>query len=136
MLEFTSFVEFMEAGGWDERERSPDDCARRCAEFGIRPTRTGPECLKESTALLDFLDLHTLAPKEWADMGRSLMIMGLEKRTMGSVDASRTTEIALVSVREVGKESSPGCATRDECGARRIQACSGKFMNKSTRFTA
>ena len=72
-----SFVEFMEAGGWGESERSPDDCARRCAEFGICPTRTGPEWLKESAALLDFFDLHALAPKEWADMGRSLrMRMG------------------------------------------------------------
>ena len=77
MLEFTSFVEFMEAGGWDESERSPDDCARRCAEFGIRPTRTGPEWLKESAALLDSFDLHALAPKEWADMGLPLrMRMG------------------------------------------------------------
>ena len=77
MLGFTSFVEFMEAGGWDESERSPDDCARRCAEFGIRPMRTGPEWLKESAALLDSFDLHALAPKEWADMGLPLrMRMG------------------------------------------------------------
>ena len=36
--------------------------------------------------------------------------MELEKRTMGSMGTSMTTEGALSSVREVGKESSPGCA--------------------------
>ena len=36
--------------------------------------------------------------------------MGLEKRTVGSMGTSMTTEDALSSVREVGKESSPGCA--------------------------
>ena len=36
--------------------------------------------------------------------------MGLEKRTVGSMGTSMTTEGALSSVREVGKESSPGCA--------------------------
>ena len=40
------------------------------------------------------------------------MITELEKRTVGSVDASRTTQIALVCAREAGKESSPGCAAR------------------------
>ena len=77
MHEFTSFVEFMEAGGWDESERGPDDCARRCAEFGICPTLTEPEWLLESAELLDFFHLHAFVPKEWADMGRSLrMRMG------------------------------------------------------------
>ena len=38
------------------------------------------------------------------------MIMELEKRTMGSVDTSRTALAALAFAREVGKESSPGCA--------------------------
>ena len=36
------------------------------------------------------------------------VIMGLEKRTVGSNGTSMTTEDALFSVREVGKESSPG----------------------------
>ena len=36
--------------------------------------------------------------------------MELEKRTMGSVDTSRTALAALAFAREVGKESSPGCA--------------------------
>ena len=37
--------------------------------------------------------------------------MGLEKRTVGSMGIlSRTVEVALASTREVGKESSPGCA--------------------------
>ena len=36
--------------------------------------------------------------------------MELEKRTVGSMGTSMTTEDALSSVREVGKESSPGCA--------------------------
>ena len=36
--------------------------------------------------------------------------MELEERTVGSMGTSMTTEGALLSVREVGKESSPGCA--------------------------
>ena len=46
--------------------------------------------------------------------------MELEKRTMGSVDTSRTALAALAFAREVGKESSPGCAP--VWGARRVQA--------------
>ena len=36
--------------------------------------------------------------------------MELEKRTVGSMGTSMTTEEALPSVREVGKEYGPGCA--------------------------
>ena len=41
-----------------------------------------------------------------------VVIIGSEKRTVGSVDTSRTFEVALAEEREVEKESSPGCATR------------------------
>ena len=39
-----------------------------------------------------------------------VVIMGLEKRTVGSMGTLMTTEDALSSVSKVGKESSPGCA--------------------------
>jgi len=54
-----------------------------------------------------------------------VVIMGLEKRTVGSMGTLMTTEDALSSVREVGKESSPGCAASSSgsnAGAQRIQA--------------
>ena len=40
------------------------------------------------------------------------MIMELEKRTVGSVDASRTAQAALAFARGAEKESSLGCTTR------------------------
>ena len=84
--------------------------ARRVKTVNLEAVSARAAYKRPSATLVGNCQLGSLTTGSPA--GHLNSITELEKRTVGSVDASRTTQIARVCAREAGKESSPGCAAR------------------------